>query len=226
MNLENNSKNNVKPKKKYRPFYNFWYDFVKVTGVIPALIWMRPKIYYPFGKPNKKGAILVCSNHVTMVDPVIVHIVFPFRRMNSLATTDLYSSKLKAAFFNQMHCIGVDRDNFALSSFHEVVSRLNDGKLVVIFPEGKVNDGADTTPLAFKSGAVLMAHKSGAALLPMYIVKTKKWYHRQRIVVGTELNISEMLGKMPSMQALTEASDLLRSKELELKEYFESLNIC
>ena len=216
-------KDNAKAKKKTPLFYNFHYDTVKFTGALPTLLFLRPKIYYPFGKPNKKGAIMVSANHNTMIDPVIVHMVFPFRRINSLATKDLFSSKFKSWFFTAMHCIVVDKENFSLSSFHEVTERLKDGKLVVIFPEGKLNSDNKDSLLAFKSGATLMAHRAGASILPMYIVKRKKWYHRQRIVVGQPLNVAEMLGKMPSMQDLSKATDLLREKEVELKSYYESL---
>ena len=70
-----------------------------------------------------------------------------------------------------------------------------------------------------------MAHKSGAVILPMYIHKRQKWYHRQRIVLGQQINIREMLGPIPNIEDLTRASDLLKEKELELREYFESLPI-
>ena len=126
-------------------------------------------------------------------------------------------------FFKQMHCIIVDKENFSLASFREVVECLDDGKLVVIFPEGKLNDDSPNTVLAFKSGAVLMAHKASAPILPMYIIKREKWYHRQRIVVGQAIDIREILGKMPTMQQLNDMSDMLREKEIELREYYESL---
>ena len=218
-------KDRKNPSKMKSLFYDFCYDFVKITGAPPTLLWARPKIYYPFGKPNKKGAIMVSSNHNTFLDPIYVHLAFPWRRMNSLATKDLFRNEFTRKFFNVMHCIIVDKNNFSLTSFHEVVKRLDEGKLVVIFPEGQVNQGADDHMLAFKSGAVLMAHKAGAPILPMYLVRRKSWIQRQRIVVGQPVDISAMLGKMPSMEDLNRATDVLREKELELREYFESLPV-
>lgn len=225
MSLENNLKNNLTPKKKRKLFSNFWYDFVKITGAIPALLWMRPKIYYPFGKPSKKGAMLISSNHPTWIDPIIVLLAFPWRRLDSLATKDLFSSKTKAFFFSKVRCIIVDKDNFSLSSFHEVVSRLKNGSAVVIFPEGRVNLDSKENLLAFKSGVILMAHKAQSPILPMYIVRRKKWYHRQRIVMGNLINVSDALGKMPTMQDMNRITELLREKEMELREYYESLPV-
>lgn len=214
-----------KKKKKYKPFSYFWYDFVKITGAIPAYIWLRPKIHYPFGKPKIKGAVMVSANHSTLIDPIIIQLVFPWRRMNSLATKDLFNTPMKRLMFEQMHCIIVDKDNFSLSSFHEVVGRLEEGKMVVIFPEGQLNRKGEENMLAFKSGAVLMAHKAGAPIVPMYIVRNEKLHHRQQVVVGNTIDVPALAGKMPSMQMLNEISDMLRAKEVELREYYESLPI-
>ena len=232
MNSEKNSKDKNErqekknKKKRHGLFYNFWYDFVKWTGALPMYLWLRPKLYRPFGTKTPWGAVLASANHLGFLDPGIVHVAFPLRRMNYLATKDLFSSKVKYVFFHHLiHCIMVDKQNFSFSAFHEIVERLNDGKLIVIFPEGKINrDHAETT-LTFKSGVVLMAHKSGAPILPIYIVKREKWYQRQRIVIGELFDVREKIGKMPTLEQLTAVSEELRQKEFELREYFEGLPI-
>ena len=218
MNSKKNSKN-----KKTPPFYNFCYDFVKVTGTVPVLLWLRPKVHRPYGTKTPKGEILISANHRSLIDPVIVHTAFPSRRMHSLATKDLYDTKVKTIFFNQMHCIMVDKQNFTLSAFRDVVDRLQQGKMVVIFPEGGLNRGEENTILAFKSGAVLMAHKASVSILPLYIVHRTKWYQRQHIVIGKPYNVREDLGPMPTLEQLNTASEKLRQMELELREYYDSL---
>ena len=50
---------------------NFWYDFVKVTGLIPGLIWIRPKVIRTGGK-CPRGGVLISSNHPTFLDPIIL----------------------------------------------------------------------------------------------------------------------------------------------------------
>ena len=192
------------------------------TGAIPALIWLRPKIHYPDGRPNKKGAVLVLANHRTLIDPILVQTAFPFRRMNSIATKDLFSSPAKEKFFTLMNCIKIDKDNFSTSSFHEIVERLGENKLVVIFPEGEVHVGSGHEILAFKSGVVLMAHRSGAPVIPLYVAEKRKWYHRQHMVMGQAVDIREMLGRIPTVDAIASASNTLREKEMELRAYYES----
>ena len=217
MNSDNKSK-----KQKKKPFDNLVYDFVKVTGALPAWLWLRPKYYYPFGKPCKDGPLLVAANHYGAIDPVSVLLSFPKHRVNILATKQLFNTKITRFFFTRMHCVEVDRENFNISSFHEVTDRLKQGRIIGIFPEGKINEMEENgSVLDFKSGVVLMAHRGGAKVLPMYLSKRKKWYHRQRIVMGVPIDISERLGRIPSMQAVNETTEYLREKEIELRMYLD-----
>ena len=198
------------------------YDFVKVTGALPIVLWLRTKVIYPFGKVKIPRAVLVSANHRSLFDPVIVHTVFPARRLNCLATKDLYNTKIKAWFFEKMHCIQVDKENFSMASFHAVVDRLSEGKTVVIFPEGQLNhEKVQDSVLTFKSGAVLMASKAKAPILPIYIEPRTRWYKRQRVAVGLPIDTSELLGPMPGIADLTRVSEYVRQKELELMQWLK-----
>ena len=220
MNFNNNSIQKSTKKSKGL-FYNFWYDFVKLTGS-PAYLYLRPKVYRPFDSKLPKGAVLISSNHPSFLDPLTIMCVFPWRRVHSLATKDLYKNKLLTLFFNKVHCIPVDKNNFSMSAFHDVTQRLIDGHAVMIFPEGKVHTDNTSAILAYKSGVVLMAHKSGAPIIPVYIAGREKWYHRQIVIIGQEIDVCEILGQRPSMDSLNNVTEMLREKENELKTYYEN----
>lgn len=220
MNSETNCKDN---STKKIPKNHFLYDFAKVTGALPALIFLRPKVILHGEKATNKvkGGALIVSNHVTYYDPVIIFSAFRRRRVYIMATKDLYSTKLSSFYFRQMHCIPVDKDNFSMSSFRDVTERLNNGKLITIFPEGQVNH--DKSPLlSFKTGATIMAHKAGANIIPMYIVKREKWYHRQVIMVGEPIDIRAVAGEKATMADLQKASEYVHQKELELAQYYQT----
>ena len=214
-------KETKKAKSKRKRYGYFLYDFVKVTGAIPMLLWFRPRILFPFGKPRVKG-VLISANHPTMLDPIAVHLAFAGRRLSCLATSDLYRAPIWRWFFPRMQCIKVDKKNFALSSFHEVVDRLSEGRAVLIFPEGGLEEGEDNGEKKlspFKSGAILMAHKSRAPILPVYLLKRRSLWQRQTIVVGEPVDLSLHLSPMPTMAEIEEASLYLRRREEELGEY-------
>ncbi len=217
------TKTKEKPKKK-KKIGNFFYDFVKVTGAIPTLIWARVKVIGVSGKKPKKikGGVLISSNHVSFLDPIIVHCAFWYRRIHSLATTDLYNTKLKDFFFTRMHCIPVDKKNFSMRSLHEVCDSLKENKAVLIFPEGQVNRNANEI-LCFKSGAVLMAHKSQKPVLPILIIKAEKWYNRQVVLVGEPIDVYKECGEHPTMEELNKVSQKIHDEEAKLYEYYQSL---
>ena len=216
-----NSNSSSKPaSKKRRIGSNFFYDFVKVTGAIPALIWIRPRVIY-IGAKCPKGGVLISSNHPTFVDPITLLTTFPWRRLRCLVTKDLYKNRLMTFMLDRMHCIRVDKDNFSMASFHETVDRLKEGKSVVIFPEGQVNRGDGREVQTFKSGAILMAHRAGVPILPVYIVKREKWYRTQRVVIGEPFDVKSAVGLIPSVDRMNAVSEQLREKELELKRFYE-----
>ncbi|MBE6595743.1 MAG: 1-acyl-sn-glycerol-3-phosphate acyltransferase [Ruminococcaceae bacterium] len=215
-----NSKKNSRSKKD-SPFHHFLYDFVKITGSIPALIWMRPRVIYPGEKQCLKGGILVCSNHCTFVDPILLHCVFWQRRIYSLATKDLYCTKLRKWFFSRVHCIQVDKENFSVNSFHEVIHRLNQGRMVSIFPEGEVNRAPEEL-LAFKSGAILMAHRAKVPILPLYIVPGRRWYQRRLVLIGDPIDVRELCGAIPTVEDIHRAGDYVHQMELQLQEYYQT----
>ena len=222
MNSETNCKDN---STKKIPKNHFLYDFAKVTGALPALIFLRPKVILHGEKATNKvkGGALIVSNHLTYYDPVIIFSAFWRRRVYIMATKDLYSTKLSSFYFRQMHCIPVDKDNFSMSSFRDVTERLNNKKLIAIFPEGQVNHNTNASPLlSFKTGATIMAHKAGANIIPMYIVKREKWYHRQVIMVGEPIDIRAVAGEKATMADLQKASEYVHQKELELAQYYQT----
>lgn len=206
--------------KKRKPG-NFCYDFVKATGALPALLILRPKVFHLGSKDlhSPKGGVLIMCNHVNFSDPILLHCVFLKRRIHSLATEDLFRSPRLSAFFSLMHCIKVNKKNFSFSAFHEITDRLRDGKAVLIFPEGEVNLSSSEL-LSFKSGIALMAHRSGAPILPVYAVKRKNKYERRTVVVGDPIDVRAICGDTPSMTELSKAIEYIRERELQLESYY------
>ena len=164
--------------------------------------------------------MLICSNHITFADPVVLHYAFMKRRLHSLALAQFFNTKFKRFLFNNMNCIPVDRDNFSMQSFHAVCDLLKDGKAVVIFPEGQINREETVGMLSLKSGAVLMAHQSNVPIIPVYMLPAKHWYNRRVIMVGEPIFVRDVCGDRPSISAIGAVSDILRERELELKENY------
>ena len=209
-----------KQTKKTKKRRYFLYNFIKITGA-PTILLMRPKIL-SIGKTKpkniKKGAVIV-ANHNSFYDPIFCLCVFWRRSLHFIATKDLYRTKIMNFLLTHVNCIQVDKENFSMSCFHEVKEVLEEDKLVMIYPEGGVNVNSNDI-LSFKSGAVLMAHKAGKPIVPMYIVKGKKWYNRWHCVMGDPVDVRELCGTFPTLEKINEVCVLLKNKEEELKEFY------
>lgn len=186
------------------------------------LLKLRTKVIYMGKKPKIRGACLVSANHRGLIDPVIILTIFKWRRPIFLAAEVLYEKKWAARFFNLLHFIKTDRNNFSISAFHNAVDRLKAGKMVVIFPEGRINDEENNGVLPFKAGAAFISHKANAPILPVYIIKRENEKERQKVVVGEPINLRDYVGDTPSIAQLTDVSRILRDKEFEMRDYYEN----
>lgn len=166
-----------------------------------------------------KGGAIITANHNTFLDPIFGYCVFWRRKMHLVATKDLYKTKFLDRFFRKVQCIQVDKENFSMSCFHEVKEVLQDEKLVMIFPEGKVNLEKEDM-LGFKGGCILMAHSTAKPIVPMYIVKARRWYNRWCAILGDPIDIRALCGPFPTLDKINEITDLLRNKEEELKNFY------
>lgn len=217
MNLKTEQQKNK--KKTRNPFKYFVFDFVKWTGALPIFIWLRLKTIYENKNAKKKikGGALVCANHMSFKDPLVLHTKLWYRRLHMVATKEIFSNKLADWFFTKALCIKIDRENIGVNSFKEIITRLKDNKVVAIFPEGHINHNTGTLDF-FKSGVILMAMQGNVPIVPMLIIKKEKWWQRQKIVVGEPINLPN--DRMNLMQ-INEYSELLRKKEMELLEIYE-----
>ena len=165
---------------------------------------------------------MLCANHNSLTDPILIQCVFWYRTINSLAHSVFFSTPLLKFFFTNVKCIAVDKENFGMESFHTARERLDAGEPVLIFSEGGLNSDTENELQSLKSGVVLMAHRTDSPIIPIYIVPIKKWYQRRTVLIGQPIHTREILGDRPSMAAIEELTALLHVKETELKTRFNS----
>lgn len=114
----------------------------------------------------EEGGALVCSNHQSYFDPVLLG-GFCNRRMNYLARESLFDSRLFGGLIRWYDAIPVRRDGMSISGLKATLKRLKQGELVVIFPEGTRSADGEIAPL--KSGFCMLAKKAKVPLVPVAI---------------------------------------------------------
>ena len=185
--------------KVLRPFVKVWY-----------IIKFRPTV---IGKENipKKGPIILAGNHKHVHDQYNVLIVT--RRVVHYMAKDEYFKGKYAFFYKLVGCIPVNRSTHDENAKNMALEILNNNGAIGIFPEGTRNKTLGTKDevvlLPFKFGAVSMAKKTGALIVPFGISGE---------YTGKKGKLTTYIGKPFSVKdmELEEANALLREKILKL----------
>ncbi len=128
----------------------------------------------------KEGAILITSNHKHLFDQCLT-IMATKRVIHYMAKKEYFDGKL-AWFFKMVGCIPVNRaihDEAAKSAALDV---LNNGGAIGIFPEGTRNKTNDVLLLDLKFGAVSMAHKTKATIVPCAVTGDYKFRSKNLMI--------------------------------------------
>ena len=203
-----------KNRERYT-FKHFLRDFIFATGALPGLIFFRPKwIYEDRENRHIKGGAIIIGNHSGFFDPIYMMMAVYYRRQRFLAMKEMFDTKFKSWLFSIFFCIPVDRENFNLKTFRDVVKLLKDGKAVTMFPEGHVSRDEMSS---FKSGMVLMAKSANVPIVPIYVKPRKHWYSRLVMAIGAPIDIEKTYGNV-TMADIDKVTEDIKQRENNLME--------
>lgn len=115
----------------------------------------------------KEGPLVVAANHHRFFDPVFVCMAVP-RRLQWMAKKELFAPPLHR-FFYFIGSFPVDREGGGRAAIREALKFLAAGWALGIFPEGtRQKEHASGEA---KSGAVMLAIRGDAPVLPVFVGK-------------------------------------------------------
>jgi 1-acyl-sn-glycerol-3-phosphate acyltransferase len=154
----------------------FTYDLsrvaVRLAGVVVCQIRCEGRQNIP-----AQGGGLVCSNHQSYLDPVLVGLACD-RRLNYLARQTLFHFAPFRWLIQWYDAIPIERDGLGLSGMKETLRRLKRGELVLIFPEGTRSQ--DGTIGQLKPGFTALARRSSVPLIPVAVVGAYQFWPRSQ----------------------------------------------
>ena len=125
------------------------------------------------------GGWLLVSNHISHFDPPFLTVA-ALRKIDWMATRELYSPAPVAAWMRAVDTFPVDREKVDRQAVREAVARLKRGRVVGLFPEGGIRDGArsvlEGAPMKSVAG---LAQLGDVPVVPCALVGSDQLYtHR------------------------------------------------
>ena len=131
----------------------------------------RMKVHTPCTLPATGPAILV-SNHISGVDPALIQSVSPKRLIAWMMAKEYYDMASLRWFYKALECIPVERSGRDLAATRMALRTLEDGRILGVFPEGRIAKSGEVLP--FQGGVALMAIKSDAPVIPVFLEGTMR----------------------------------------------------
>ena len=164
------------------------------------LAWLARLVFCVSCKTRKKepplsdGALLVCANHISVLDPVLICAVLRKHQPRIMAKKELFSVPVLGWLVGQLGAYPIDRKGANADVILKTIKMLEDGYCVGMFPQGTRRAGVDPETTPVKGGAGLIASKSKANVLPIHI-KTKdyriKAFRKVTLIIGDPIPYEE-----------------------------------
>jgi len=149
-------------KSDHRTFIRrTWYHICRYVMHIILVGYWRLRSWGVENIPQE-GAVLVISNHQSLLDPPIVGCPSR-RRMNFLARKTLFRFSFFGWLIDSVGAIPLNRDGMGIEGIKESLRRLKQGEILCVFPEGTRSE--DGSLRALKPGFFGLAKKTKAAIL-------------------------------------------------------------
>lgn len=130
-----------------------------------------------------EGGALLCANHVSGWDPIIIALSLPKdARLTVMAKDQLFRIPLLGFFLRKLGIFPVKRGGNDLTAMKTAMKVLSGGNRLLVFPEGtRVEEQGEVEA---KGGVTVMATRTGVPMVPVYCGGKHKFLRKTTIVFG------------------------------------------
>ena len=166
----------------------------------------------------EKGPYLICSNHQSYIDPMVMTAALPwrvFRDTFALGTSDIFGKGFMRRLARWLRVAVLDPDANLVPAMRAGAFGLSQGHILVLYPEGeRTNDG---NPRIFRKGAAILSIHAQAPIVPVAIEGFyEAWPRHKKFPKFTDLQL--VFGKPiqpPPANAASEAAYEQLTSELK-----------
>src|SRR5256886_4992618 len=133
-----------------------------------------------FENVERAGGFLLASNHISHFDPVMISSLVR-RKIDWMAMAEFFPMPIIGPFLRAVDAFPAARDRADRKTIRTAMERLKDGRIVGVFPEGGIRDGARSllggAPL--RAGVSTLAHLAGVPIVPCVILGSDRLYAKR-----------------------------------------------
>lgn len=162
--------------------------------------------YHVIGREKvPDGGCVLVANHTQWADPVLVGTALGNQYpLVAMAKKELFQIKLLGPLISALGAFPVDRGTADIGAIKTSLKAVKEGKKLLIFPEGGTKHKAGDEA---KVGAAMIAARTGAPIVPIYISENKKFHSKVYVVFG-DAYIPEKTKSKDGYRAI--ADDMMR----------------
>lgn len=162
--------------------------------------------YHVIGREKvPDGGCAPVANHTQWADPVLVGTALGNQYpLVAMAKKELFQIKLLGPLISALGAFPVDRGTADIGAIKTSLKAVKEGKKLLIFPEGGTKHKAGDEA---KVGAAMIAARTGAPIVPIYISENKKFRSKVYVVFG-DAYIPEKTKSKDGYRAI--ADDMMR----------------
>ena len=156
------------------------YRFIYML-LYPLIHILFPMRFHHRDRIPRQGPIMLCASLSNLVDPLLLAYLLGWDRpMRFMAKKELFKIPLLGGILRKVGTFSVDRGNADMGAIRTSMAILKEKGILGIFPEGTRRQESGEG----KHGAIMLAARSGAQVVPVYIPRRKKLFNKLDLVVG------------------------------------------
>ncbi len=166
-------------------FYRVCYAiFAKLVGAI-----LRIRVVGQENEPDE-GGFIVCANHVSAADPIVLCYAFQKRQVRFMAKKELFKIPVFSSLIRMLGAFPIDRSGSDVGAIKAAVGLVSEGKSMGIFPQGHRYPRENPRETATKNGAALICTRAKADVVPVYIWRKNnkaKLFRKTYVIIGERI---------------------------------------
>src|SRR5438270_1078637 len=129
---------------------------------------------------NRAGGFLLASNHISHFDPFIISSAVR-RKIDWMAMAEFFPLPIVGLFLRAVDAFPAERDRADRKTIRSAIERLKSGRIVGVFPEGGIRDGANSLleGAPVRAGASTLAHMAQVPIVPCVILGSDRLYAKR-----------------------------------------------